>query len=137
MNLVDIQDTITKLLHDNFPTYKIVLNQQCDVVKPTFFVSIRKINTDNALFYKDKTVNVTITYVNKEYNHVENNDINDKLDDLFTCTLQVSNDYLTINNLDFSEPDALICSFTLNFRETIPKDNDKNTNKMENLVQNL
>ena len=135
MNLVDIQKAITKLLHDNFPTYKIALNQQCDVVKPTFFVSIRKINTDNALFYKDKSVNVAITYVNKEYNHVENNAINDKLDDLFTCTLQVGNDYLTINNLDFSEPDALICSFTLKFRETIP--GDENTKKMKELVQKL
>ena len=133
MNLVDIQDARTKLLHDNFPTYKIVLDQQCDVVKPTFFVSIRKINTDNALFYKDKLVNVTITYVNKEYNHVENNAINDKLDDLFTCTLQVGNDYLTINNLDFSEPDALICSFTLKFRETITDKNEYK--KMKELVQ--
>ena len=133
MNLVDIQKAITKLLHDNFPTYKIVLNQQCDVVKPTFFVSVRKINTDNALFYKDKLVNVTITYVNKEYNHVENNVINDKLDDLFTCTLKVDNDYLTINNLDFSEPDALICSFTLKFRETITDKNEYK--KMEELVQ--
>ena len=132
MNLVDIQDAITKLLHDNFPTYKIVLDQQCDVVKPTFFVSIRKINTDNALFYKDKLVNVAITYVNKEYNHVENNAINDKLDDLFTCTLQVGNDYLTINNLDFSEPDALICSFTLKFRETITDKNEYK--KMEELA---
>ena len=136
MNLVDIQNSITELLHENFPEFKIVLEQQCDVVKPTFFVNIRKINTDNTLFYKDKTVNVTITYVNKEYNHVENNYINDKLDDLFTCTLKVNNDYLTINNLDFSEPDALICSFTLRFRETIPKD-DNNINKMERLVQNL
>ena len=133
MNLVDIQKAITKLLHDNFPTYKIVLDQQCDVVKPTFFISIRKISTDNALFYKDKLVNVAITYVNKEYNHVENNVINDKLDDLFTCTLQVDNDYLTINNLDFSEPDALICSFTLKFRETITDKNEYK--KMKELVQ--
>ena len=137
MNLVDIQDSITELLHENFQEFKIVLEQQCDVVKPTFFVNIRKINTDNALFHKDKTVNVTITYVNKEYNHVENNVINDKLDDLFTCTLQVGNDYLTINNLDFSEPDALRCSFTLNSRETIAKDENTNTNKMERLVQKL
>ena len=133
MNLVDIQKAITKLLHDNFPTYKIVLDQQCDVVKPTFFVSVRKINTDNALFYKDKLVNVTITYVNKEYDHVENNVINDKLDDLFTCTLKIGKDYLTISNLDFSEPDALVCSFTLKFRETIADKNEYK--KMEELVQ--
>ena len=133
MNLVDIQKAITKLLHDNFPTYKINLKQMCDVVKPTFFVSVRKINTDNALFYKDKLVNVTITYVNKEYDHVENNAINDKLDDLFTCTLKVGNGYLTVDNLDFSEPDALVCNFTLKFRETIP--NENNTKKMKELVQ--
>ena len=137
MNLVDIQNSITKILHDNFPNYKIVLNQQCDVIKPTLFVSVRKINTDNTLFYKDKTVNVTITYVNKEYNHIENNVISDKLDDLFTCTLKVNDDYLTINNSDFSEPDALICSFTLRFRETIPKDENKNISKMERLEQKL
>ena len=132
MNLVDIQDTITKILHDNFPTYKIVLNQQCDVVKPTFFVNIRKINTDNALFHKDKTVNVTITYVNKEYNHVENNEINDKLDDLFKLTLKVDNNYLRIDNLNFSEPDALICTFTLEFNEPIEEE-QLITDKMEEL----
>ena len=133
MNLVDIQNSITNLLHDNFQTYKIVLDQQCDAVKPTFFVSVRKINTDNALFYKDKLVNVTITYVNKEYNHVENNTVNDKLDDLFTCTLKVGKDYLTINNLDFSEPDALVCRFKLKFRETITDKNEYK--KMKELVQ--
>lgn len=132
MKLVDIQNSITKLLHDNFPDYKINLKQMCDVVKPTFFVSVRKINTDNALFYKDKLINVTITYANKEVDHLENNIINDKLDDLFTCTLQVDNDYLTINNLDFSEPDVLICSFTLKFRESIPDKNEYK--KMEELA---
>lgn len=123
MQLIDIQNSITRLLHASFPDYKIETKQQCDVIKPTFFVSIRKINTDNALFYKDKLVNVTITYVNKEVDHLENNIINDQLDDLFGCTLRVGNNSLVVNNLDFSEPDVLICSFTLKFRETIP---DKN-----------
>ena len=66
MKLSDIQKSITILLHDNFPTYKINLKQMCDVTKPTFFVSIRTLNTDNYRTYKNKTVNVSITYVNKE-----------------------------------------------------------------------
>ena len=103
MKLSDIQKSITILLHDKFPTYKIVLEQQCDVTKPTFFVSIRKLNTENYRTYKNKTVNVSITYVNKEYNHAENNDVNDKLDDLFRLTLQVNGNFLRVDNLDFRE----------------------------------
>ena len=86
MKLSDIQKSITILLHDKFPTYKIVLDQQCDVTKPTFFVSIRKISTENYRTYKNKTVNVSITYVNQEYNHPESNDLNDTLDELFKLT---------------------------------------------------
>ena len=132
MKLSDIQKSITTLLHDNFPTYKINLKQMCDVTKPTFFVSIRKLNTENYRTYKNKTVNVSITYVNKEYNHVENNEINDKLDDLFKLTLQVNGNFLRVDNLDFSEPDALICTFTLEFNEPIEEE-QLNTVKMEEL----
>ena len=133
MKLADIQKTITKLLHTNFPTYKIVLDQQADVIKPTFFVLVKKLNTENYRTYKEKLVSVTITYVNKEYNHVENNEINDALDDLFRLTLQVNDDYLRVDNLSFDEPDALICSFTLQFNEHI-EDEILNNVKMEELL---
>ena len=121
LELLDIQNQITKLLHDNFPTYKIVLEQQKDVTKPTFFVTVDKLKTDDYLRYKLKKVMVTITYVNKENNHVENNAINDKLDNLFNLSLYVNNKCLPIYNLDFSESDALICTFTTEYF-------DKNTN---------
>ena len=121
LELIDIQNQITKLLHDNFPTCKIVLEQQKDVTKPTFFVTVDKLKTDDYLRYKLKKVVVTITYVNKENNHAENNAINDKLDDLFNLSLYVNNKCLPIYNLDFSEPDALICTFTTEYF-------DKNTN---------
>ena len=121
LELIDIQNQITKLLRDNFSTYKIVLEQQKEVTKPTFFVTVDKLKTDDYLRYKLKKVMVTITYVNKENNHVENNAINDKLDDLFNLSLYVNNKCLPIYNLDFSEPDALICTFTTEYF-------DKNTN---------
>ena len=121
LELIDIQNQITKLIHDNFPTCKIVLEQQKEVTKPTFFVTVDKLKTDDYLRYKLKKVMVTITYVNKENNHVENNAINDKLDNLFNLSLYVNNKCLPIYNLDFSEPDALICTFTTEYF-------DKNTN---------
>ena len=121
LELIDIQNQITKLLHDNFPTCKIVLEQQKDVTKPTFFVTVDKLKTDDYLRYKLKKVAVAITYVNKENNHVENNAINDKLDNLFNLSLYVNNKCLPVYNLDFSEPDALICTFTTEYF-------DKNTN---------
>ena len=121
MELIDIQNQITKLLHDNFPACKIVLEQQKDVTKPTFFITVDKLKADNYLRCKFKKVMVTITYVNKENNHVENNAINDKLDNLFNLSLYVNNKCLPIYNLDFSEPDALICTFTTEYF-------DKNTN---------
>ena len=121
LELIDIQNQITKLLHDNFPAYKIVPEQQKDVTKPTFFITVDKLKTDDYLRYKLKKVMVTITYVNKENNHVENNAINDKLDNLFNLGLYVNNKCLPIYNLDFSEPDALICTFTTEYF-------DKNTN---------
>ncbi|WP_455796188.1 phage tail terminator family protein [Clostridium butyricum] len=132
MKLIDIQNAITQLLHKNFPTYKIVLDQQCEVTKPTFFVSVRKLDTGNYRVYKEKLINVTITYVNQEYNHVENNGVNDMLDDLFGLTLQIGDRFLRIDNLSFNEADALICSFSLKFNEHI-EDTQVNSAKMEEL----
>ena len=135
LELIDIQNQITKLLHDNFPTYKIVSEQQKDVTKPTFFVTVDKLKTDDYLRYKLKKVAVAITYVNKENNHVENNAINDKLDDLFNLSLYVNNKCLPIYNLDFSESDALICTFTTEYfdKNTNVLPEDKYSNKMGTL----
>ena len=135
LELIDIQNQITKLIHDNFPTCKIVLEQQKDVTKPTFFVTVDKLKTDDYLRYKLKKVMVTITYVNKENKHVENNAINDKLDNLFNLSLYVNNKCLPIYNLDFSEPDALICTFTTEYfdKNTSVLPEDKYSDKMGTL----
>ena len=135
LKLIDIQNQITKLLHDNFPAYKIVPEQQKDVTKPTFFITVDKLKADNYLRCKLKKVMVTITYVNKENNHVENNAINDKLDNLFNLSLYVNNKCLPIYTLDFSEPDALICTFTTEYfdKNTSVLPEDKYSDKMGTL----
>ena len=135
LELIDIQNQITELLHDNFSTCKIVLEQQKEVTKPTLFVTVDKLKADNYLRCKFKKVMVTITYVNKENNHIENNAINDKLDNLFNLSLYVNNKCLPIYNLDFSESDALICTFTTEYfdKNTSVLPEDKYSDKMGTL----
>ena len=136
MQLLDLQKAISKLLYKNFPDSEIIADEQvADVENPTFFISMRPIKSTTINTYnKDRVVNVDIYYVQKENEHRKNLEIADKLDDIFTINLKVNDDeYLDLGEISFSEPDFLICSFTLRFRETIPK--DEKANKMEGLVQ--
>ena len=130
--LLDIQKAITKMLAKHFRDFDIIVDEQAEDVKiPTFFVSVRPIITNNGLHYHTKKVNIDITYVNEENNHEENLEITDKLQELLYLDFKVGNKTLLINNLVFSEPSFLICSFTVEFTEiTLP---NKDGVKMEEL----
>ena len=127
--LLDIQKAITKMLAKHFRDFDIIVDEQAEDVKiPTFFVSVRP---NNGLHYQTKKVNIDITYVNEEDNHEENLEITDKLQELLYLDFKVGNKTLLINNLVFSEPSFLICSFTVEFTEiTLP---NKDVVKMEEL----
>ena len=130
--LLDIQKAITKMLAKHFRDFDIIVDEQAeDVQVPTFFVSVRPVITNNGLHYKTKKVNIDITYVNEEDNHEENLEITDKLQELLYLDFKVGNRTLLINNLIFSEPSFLICSFTVEFTEiTLPSEDGV---KMEEL----
>ena len=130
--LLDIQKAITKMLAKHFRDFDIIVDEQAEDVKiPTFFVSVRPIITNNGLHYQTKKVNIDITYVNEEDNHEENLEITDKLQELLYLDFKVGNKTLLINNLVFSEPSFLICSFTVEFTEiTLPNEDGV---KMEEL----
>ena len=130
--LLDIQKAITKMLAKHFRDFDIIVDEQAeDVQVPTFFVSVRPVITKNGLHYKTKKVNIDITYVNEEDNHEENLEITDKLQELLYLDFKVGNRTLLINNLIFSEPSFLICSFTVEFTEiTLPSEDGV---KMEEL----
>lgn len=119
MKLTDIQKAITKLLKSNFPTYKILVdNNKKDIEKPTFFVQVRPVKSYNYKVHKERLVNVTVTYVNKEFKHEENLDITDSLEEIFNLTLDVLDYHLLISDLTFNETnDLLNCSFSLDFNE--------------------
>ncbi|AGX43955.1 phage tail terminator family protein [Clostridium saccharobutylicum] len=120
MKLSDIQKSITKLLKSNFPDYKIVVdnNNKKDIEKPTFFVQVRPVKSYNYKVYKERLVNVTITYVNATIKHEENLDISDSLEGIFNLTLDVLDRHLLISNLTFNETnDLLNCSFGLDFND--------------------
>ena len=136
MQLLDIQKAISRLLYKNFSDCEIIADEQvADVENPTFFISTRPIKSTTITTYnKDRVVNVDIYYVQKENEHRKNLEIADKLDDIFSINLKVNDDeYLDLGEISFSEPDFLICSFTLRFRETIPDKNEYK--KMKELVQ--
>lgn len=119
MKLTDIQKTITKLLKTNYSNYKILVdNNKKDIEKPTFFVQVRPIKSYNYKVYKERLVNVTITYVNSVFSHEENLGVIDSLEGVFNLTLDVLDRHLLISDLTFNETnDLLNCSFSLSFND--------------------
>ena len=137
IKLKDIQKHICKLLYSKYKDYDIITEEQvADVENPTFFIDVRPVTTSNYMRYKYKTVNVDIYYVDKEDIHQNNLDIVDNLQEIFEVQeLKVNGTHLVIENLSFSEPSFLICSFTIKYFDkntnVLPEDN--NSDKMETL----
>lgn len=141
MKLKDIQRALTKLIGDveEFKDFDIIPgsnNDFSDIETPTFIVNVRGIGTSNYVDYKHKVVNVTIYYVNKEYDHVECMDIQDQLEDILNITLKVNDRYFAIENIDWNEQDFLQCDFTLKFNDS-SNINKKTYPNMESLDVNL
>jgi len=141
LKLKDIQRALTKLIGDieEFKDFDIISgsnNGFSDIETPTFIVNVRGIGTSNYIDYKHKVVNVTIYYVNKEYDHVECMDIQDKLEDLIGVSLKVNDRFFTVENIDWNEQDFLQCDFTLKFNDS-SNINKKTYSKMEKLDINL
>ena len=139
LKLLDIQRALTKLIGDveEFKDFDIISgsnNGFSDIDTPTFIVNVRGVGTNNYVDYKHKVVNITLYYINKEYNHVECMDIQDKLEDVFGITLKVNGRHLAVENLDFNEQDFLQCDFTLKFNNLVER---KSYPKMGNLDLNL
>ena len=137
IKLKDIQKHICKLLYSKYKDFDIITEEQSkDVESPTFFIDVRPITTSNYMRYKYKTVNIDIYYVDKEDIHQNNLDIAENLQNIFEVQeLKVNKTHLVIENLSFSEPSFLICSFTLKYFDkntnVIPE--DKHTYKMVTL----
>lgn len=119
MKLSDIQKAITKKLDTNFPDYKILVdNNKKDIEKPSFKVQVRPIKSYNYKIYKERLVNVTVTYMNKSFSHEENLDVTDELEEVFNLTLDVLDRHLLISDLTFNETnDLLNCTFSLSFND--------------------
>lgn len=135
IKLKDIQKHICKLLYSKYKNYDIITDEQFkEVENPTFFIDVRPVTTSNYMRYKYKTVNIDIYYVDKENIHQDNLDIAENLQNIFEVQeLKVNKTHLVIEDLSFSEPSFLICSFTLKYfdKNTNVLPEDKHTDKME------
>lgn len=139
MKLIEIQEAITDLLKSSFPTYKILVdNNKKDIEKPTFKVQVRPVKSYNHKVYKERLVNVTITYINKSFSHEENLDVIDSLEQILNLVLDVKDRHLLISDLTFNETDELLnCNFLLDFNEdnrTFIVIEEENADVMQELI---
>lgn len=127
INLIDIQNHITKRLKNRFPDYEIRVEDNLkDVKTPAFYVSVRPILTTGAMSYKNKVVNVNISYISKNRTHRENIIMSEELEDIFNLILRVKERKLYIKNLSISELDTVLTlSFTLDYNTDVSIAYDK------------
>ena len=115
--MIDIQNSITKLLYKNFPTHKILAEYNEEGIQgPAFYVSVRPLITEGRLKHKNRLINVDVMYFSKNETHKENLEMISPLEDLFHLILRVEDRRLYIENLSIRETDSVLtCSFTLDY----------------------
>lgn len=115
--MIDIQNSITKLLYKNFPTHKILAEYNEEGIQgPAFYVSVRPLITEGRLKHKNRLINVDVMYFSKNETHKENLEMISPLEDLFHLILRVEDRRLYIENLSIREADSVLtCSFTLDY----------------------
>lgn len=119
MTLLDIQKAISKKLNSKYNNYYIYVEEVKQGLKrPSFFINIMPISTDNFVAYQDKLINIDIMYFSKNETNAENLDMINLLEDLFKMTLEINDRVITIKSLNFKVVDDILhCSFSLDFTD--------------------
>lgn len=119
ITLLDIQKAIGKKLDSKFNTHYIYTEQVKQGLKrPSFFVNIMPISTNNYVAYKDKLINVDIMYFSKNETSTENLEMINLLEDLFKMLLTIQDRKITIESLNFKVVDNILhCIFSLDFKD--------------------
>ena len=117
ITLLDIQKAISRKLDSKFSDYRIYTEEvKKDLKRPSFFINIMPISTDNYVAYKDKLVNIDIMYLSENETNEENLNMINLLEDLFNMTLNVNDREFTIKSLNFKVIDNILhCIFSLDF----------------------
>ena len=109
-----------------------------DIKEPTFYVEVRPIQVVDYLKFKDKLLNITITYINTVENIEKLNEVAEMLDYTLNLGIRVNKTFLLFNSKNFAFSDShdfLSLNITLSYKDTqtIELESDKYTCMIEEL----
>ena len=109
-----------------------------DIKEQTFYVEVRPIKIVDYLNFKDKLLNVTITYINTVENIEKLNEVAEMLDYTLNLGIRVNKTFLLFNSKNFAFSDShdfLSLNITLSYKDTqnIELESDKYTCMIEEL----
>ena len=128
-----------KAIKDAFP--KAILRckkNEEDIKQPTFYVEVRPIKVVDYLNFKDKLLNVTVTYVDAVEDIEKLNEVAEMLDDTLNLGIRVDKTFLLFDNKNFTFSDSqdfLSLNITLSYKDsqTAELESDKYTCMIEEL----
>ena len=109
-----------------------------DIKEPTFYVEVRPLHVVDYLNFKDKLLNVTVTYIDTVEDIEKLNEVAETLDDALNLGIRVNKTFLLFNSKNFTFSDShdfLSLNITLSYKDTqtIELESDKYTCMIEEL----
>ncbi|WP_053955102.1 phage tail terminator family protein [Inediibacterium massiliense] len=122
ITLLKIQETVLKILKSHFDTsyfYETMQGESLD--RPAFFIEVLPVSTTlESRYHQNKKIKIKIEYFSKSQTIKENIEILEKLQDIFSCVLEVEDRKFTIQETTVKMVDkVLVFSFEIAFIDTI------------------
>ena len=131
--------TFGKAIKDAFPNaiLRCKKNEE-DIKQPTFYIEVRPLQVTDYVNFKDKLLNVTVTYVDTVEDIGKLNEVAEMLDYTLNLGIRVNKTFLLFNSKNFAFSDShdfLSLNITLSYKDTqtIELESDKYTCMIEEL----
>ena len=128
-----------KAIKDAFPKAALRCKKNNeDIKQPTFYIEVRPLQVVDYLNFKDKLLNVTVTYVDVVEDIEKLNEVAEMLDDTLNLGIRVDKTFLLFDNKSFTFSDShdfLSINITLSYKDsqTAELESDKYTCMIEEL----
>ena len=128
-----------KVIKDAFP--KAILRckkNNKDIKEPTFYIEVRPLQVTDYVNFKDKLLNVTVTYVDTVEDIGKLNEVAEMLDDTLNLGIRIDKTFLLFDRKNFTFSDSqdfLSLNITLSYKDsqTAELESDKYTCMIEEL----
>ena len=109
-----------------------------DIKQPTFYVEVRPLQVTDYLNFKDKLLNITVTYVDTVEDIEKLNEVAEELDDTLNLGIYVDKTFLLFDKKNFTFSDSqdfLSLNITLSYKDsqTAELESDQYTCMIEEL----